>query len=65
MPIYEYRCLSCQHVFSKLQRMSAGSGDVTCPKCSSSDVERLVSTFASSTSATASIGPAGSCGPST
>ena len=47
MPIYEYRCNECGHVFSRLQRMGATSKGVTCPKCEGSDVERVVSSFAS------------------
>ncbi len=47
MPIYEYRCNECGHVFSRLQRMGATSEGVTCPKCESSEVERVVSSFAS------------------
>ncbi len=50
MPIYEYRCKECGHVFSRLQRVGASSEGVTCPRCGSTEVERLVSTFASSSS---------------
>ncbi len=48
MPIYEYRCNECGHVFPRLQRIGATSEGVTCPKCESSNVERVVSAFASS-----------------
>ncbi len=60
MPIYEYRCKECGHVFSRLQRVGASSDGVTCPKCGSTEVERMVSTFASSSSGasgTVSSGP--------
>ncbi len=52
MPIYEYRCTKCGHVFSRLQRVGATSEGVTCPQCGSTEVERMVSTFASSSSGT-------------
>jgi putative FmdB family regulatory protein len=63
MPIYEYRCKECGTSFSRLQRVGAGSEGVTCPKCESTDVERLLSSFASTSSSpslTSSTGP--SCG---
>ncbi|MCD4750481.1 MAG: zinc ribbon domain-containing protein [Thermoanaerobaculales bacterium] len=47
MPIYEYRCNLCAHMFSRLQRISATTDDIRCPKCESGEVERLVSSFAS------------------
>ena len=40
MPIYEYRCAACSHEFERLVR----PGDVpACPKCSATDLERLLS----------------------
>jgi len=66
MPIYEYRCESCGTVFSRLQRVGAGSEGVTCPQCGSDQVERLLSAFSSSVSGgSSSTVSAGSCGPST
>jgi len=51
MPIYEYRCTTCGNNFSRLQRIGAGSDGVKCPKCEDEKVERLLSTFASTSSA--------------
>ena len=40
MPLYEYACRKCSHVFEELVR----TGDVpTCPKCGASALERLLS----------------------
>lgn len=50
MPIYEYRCKDCGHVFSRLQKVGASSDGVSCPSCGSTSSERLVSTFASASS---------------
>jgi len=63
MPIYEYRCRECGHVFSRLQRVGASSEGVTCPKCGSTEVERLLSTFASTStgSSTGAVASAPSC----
>jgi putative FmdB family regulatory protein len=47
MPIYEYRCKACEKTFSRIQKMDAGSEGVTCPSCESQQVERLLSSFAS------------------
>ncbi len=40
MPIYEYRCRSCETTFEELVR---GDGIVTCPHCGSSSLNRLIS----------------------
>ncbi len=40
MPIYEYRCKSCNHTFERMQRHSDPAP--TCPSCSE-EVEKLVS----------------------
>lgn len=46
MPTYEYRCRSCHEMFSKQERISEhGSTRATCPKCKSTDVERVMSGF--------------------
>jgi putative FmdB family regulatory protein len=50
MPIYEYRCKDCENAFSRLQKIGAGTDDVKCPKCNGKSVERLLSTFASTSS---------------
>jgi putative FmdB family regulatory protein len=42
VPIYEYRCESCEHKLEKLQRMSDGVL-VDCPECSRPSLKRLVS----------------------
>ena len=33
MPMYQYRCTKCDHVFEKLVRMSAVLHKQDCPKC--------------------------------
>lgn len=40
MPIYDYECSECRHVFDKLVLSSTV---VTCPKCGSANLEKLVS----------------------
>jgi len=32
MPIYEYKCTKCGHIFEELRSMADGEG-ATCPKC--------------------------------
>jgi putative FmdB family regulatory protein len=46
MPVYEYRCRSCEERFSKTESIaehSASSGSAACPRCRSTDVERVIS----------------------
>jgi putative FmdB family regulatory protein len=42
VPIYEYRCESCDHKLEKLQKMSEGDL-VDCPECDRPALKRLVS----------------------
>jgi len=46
MPIYEFRCLKCGKVFELLKLKKEDEGvTMKCPKCSSPDVERVLSTI--------------------
>ncbi|MFQ5494833.1 MAG: zinc ribbon domain-containing protein [Phycisphaerae bacterium] len=45
MPIYEYRCTTCEHRFEELVRANE-KRPAACPKCSSQATERLLSVFA-------------------
>ena len=45
MPIYEYLCMKCNHVFSALQRMGTSEKDTSCPGCGSTDVKKKISAF--------------------
>jgi len=40
MPVYEYRCLDCEAKFETLVR---GEGGVSCPRCGSTALEKLLS----------------------
>jgi putative FmdB family regulatory protein len=40
MPLYEYTCRKCSHVFEELVRVGETPA---CPKCKSQDLERLMS----------------------
>ncbi len=42
MPIYEYRCDSCNHEFEKLQKI-ADPPPAECPECGAADIRKLVS----------------------
>ncbi|MBM4355928.1 MAG: zinc ribbon domain-containing protein [Deltaproteobacteria bacterium] len=46
MPLYEFRCRSCERQFEVLVSMSA-IDTVRCPGCSSADVGKLMSSFSS------------------
>jgi len=42
MPIYEFRCLDCGHVFEFL-KLKKEAEEMKCPKCNSEEVERVLS----------------------
>lgn len=45
MPIYEFRCLGCGHVFELLKlKKESEDFEMKCPKCSSAEVEKVLST---------------------
>jgi len=44
MPIYEYQCGQCQNEFEKLVLNT--SEKISCPKCKSKKVRRVMSAFA-------------------
>jgi putative FmdB family regulatory protein len=46
MPIYEYSCTSCHARFQKLVRGFSTPAGLTCPRCHSQHVQRLISRFA-------------------
>jgi putative FmdB family regulatory protein len=50
MPLYEYRCESCDHRFEVLQRMGEGNERLTCPRCGAGEPSKQFSTFASAAS---------------
>ncbi len=45
MPIYEYSCSKCCERFSVMQKMDTGPNDTHCPKCGSTQVKKLISSF--------------------
>ncbi len=42
MPIYEYQCKACKHVFERIQKFSDPLVRV-CPQCGKEEVEQLLS----------------------
>jgi putative FmdB family regulatory protein len=42
MPVYEYECKACGHLFEEWQKMSDEPVKI-CPKCNEKQVERLIS----------------------
>jgi putative FmdB family regulatory protein len=60
MPIYEFRCLSCDHHYEDLVSQRDKIEELTCPKCGAKQVQQLLSSFSTASSAKASGGS--SCG---
>lgn len=44
MPVYEYKCENCNHIFEKLVFASDSEG-IECPKCDGIRVKRLISSI--------------------
>ena len=43
MPIFEFQCKSCQHCFEKLVLSAENKEEISCPKCGSAEVSKLIS----------------------
>lgn len=43
MPIYDYRCRSCEHEFDTLRNVRDDDRDVECPECHAQNAERKIS----------------------
>jgi len=65
MPVYEYRCETCEHLTEALRRMSDADEPLACEKCGAEPTRRVQSVFASA-SGGADAGPmdcaGGACG---
>ncbi|MBN2354862.1 zinc ribbon domain-containing protein [candidate division KSB1 bacterium] len=48
MPIYEYRCKKCNHIFEVFQRINEDSSKLQCPVCKEVGPEKIFSAFSSS-----------------
>ena len=46
MPIYEFRCSSCERRFEKLCQLGETGKKLTCPECGAPKPERVMSGFA-------------------
>ena len=47
MPIYEYKCKYCNHIFDAFQRLGEDGSNLECPECSTAKPDKLISSFAS------------------
>jgi putative FmdB family regulatory protein len=47
MPLYEYRCLSCDAQFQSLIMKKEQENEIVCPKCSGRKIKKLISRVAS------------------
>jgi putative FmdB family regulatory protein len=61
MPIYEYECRACGECFSVL-KLGSSEVDTNCPKCSSTDTVKKVSSFCSFGPSEGFVGGGGTMG---
>lgn len=62
MPIYEFRCRRCRHVFEAIRPMGDEGRGLPCPECGRKGVELIPSVFAAATGKPAgAVGGGASC----
>lgn len=54
MPIFEYRCNSCNKKFDVLHKSTVKEDDIVCPSCGSTNNKKLFSAFSSQVSGNSS-----------
>ncbi len=57
MPIFEFRCLSCQELFEFLQMGSDDTVEAKCPQCGAETFERVMSSTNFAMGASGSTSP--------
>jgi putative FmdB family regulatory protein len=62
MPLYEYACLDCQHIFDALRSMSQADDPIACPVCQSQHTSRKISIFAAHSEGKVVAGGSSDCG---
>ncbi len=45
MPVYEFKCSKCDHVFEVMGSYEEREKTQTCPKCASTEVKQAISLF--------------------
>lgn len=51
MPLYEFKCMKCGEIFTvKLSVSELETAKVTCPKCGSDSVMKMITNFTAMTS---------------
>ena len=45
MPLYEYRCLTCERRFEALRRLGEDASGLSCPDCGGGELRKEASTF--------------------
>ena len=65
MPIYEFKCKKCHHIFEEFVfSSSVDSESIICPVCGEKNADKLMSAFSSSGSSVSFGTSAPSCGSS-
>jgi putative FmdB family regulatory protein len=43
MPLYDFECRKCSHIFEAFLRLSEGTDELPCPKCGAGNPRKLIS----------------------
>ncbi|MFB3924707.1 MAG: FmdB family zinc ribbon protein [Syntrophales bacterium] len=45
MPLYDYECVNCNHVFEVFHKIGEEPEDIACPKCNTKKPRKTISQF--------------------
>lgn len=62
MPIFEYRCKSCENKYEIFHRGKEEQDKIVCPNCESKENKKLLSGFSASVNSSDSPCSSGACG---
>jgi len=60
MPVFEYKCSDCNTKFELLHKSKSTDESITCPKCKSTNTNKLFSSFSASVNSGTSYSPCSS-----
>jgi putative FmdB family regulatory protein len=63
MPLYEYRCRACGHVYEQYVRTLFATPETICPRCGNAESDKVISACGWSSGSSGTSARASNCAP--